>query len=51
MATLLEYKDAGADEIAIYGNTSAQNENLIAAWWARRSAMAGTMATSGMAVR
>jgi len=33
-----EYKDAGADEIALYGSTPAQNESLIAAWRAHRSA-------------
>jgi probable F420-dependent oxidoreductase len=34
-----QYKDAGADEIALYGSTPAQNESLIAAWRAHRSAV------------
>jgi 5,10-methylenetetrahydromethanopterin reductase len=29
---LQEFKDAGADEIATYGNTPGQNARLVAAW-------------------
>jgi 5,10-methylenetetrahydromethanopterin reductase len=41
---LREYRDAGADEIAIYASTPLENEGLIAAWREltdRRPARAG----------
>ncbi|HEY1972507.1 MAG TPA: TIGR03857 family LLM class F420-dependent oxidoreductase [Pseudonocardia sp.] len=36
--TLRRFKDAGADEIALYGSNPADNEKLIAAWRAHRAA-------------
>jgi hypothetical protein len=36
LASLTEFKDAGADEIAMYGSTPAQNAKLLEAWRNRR---------------
>jgi probable F420-dependent oxidoreductase len=33
-----EFKDAGADEVALYGSTPAQNESLLRGWRAHRPA-------------
>ncbi|HVW31679.1 MAG TPA: TIGR03857 family LLM class F420-dependent oxidoreductase [Acidimicrobiia bacterium] len=35
VATLEAYRDAGADELALYGSTPADNARLVAAWRAR----------------
>jgi hypothetical protein len=39
VATLAAYRDAGADELALYGTTPSDNTGLIAAWRARRGAV------------
>jgi 5,10-methylenetetrahydromethanopterin reductase len=35
VTTLQRFRDAGADEIATYGSTPAQNADLATAWAAR----------------
>ncbi|HWF56107.1 MAG TPA: TIGR03857 family LLM class F420-dependent oxidoreductase [Solirubrobacteraceae bacterium] len=42
VATLQAFRDAGADEIATYGSTPAQNANLIAAWRVRPAVAAAS---------
>jgi probable F420-dependent oxidoreductase len=42
VARIQEYRDAGADEVALYGSTPAQNESLLAGWRAHRTVIRDT---------
>jgi hypothetical protein len=40
VATLADFRSAGADELALYGSHPAQNAKLVEAWRARSMAVA-----------